>query len=83
MGIITLTLVSHKLNYAFGILLPVAFFYLALAVKKNSLKKAFFSLVKWNIISLEIIGAFLKRPRKPEDYPKDPIVIQGEFNVKQ
>jgi glycosyltransferase involved in cell wall biosynthesis len=80
-GIIALTLIMRNFNYAFGILLPVAFFYLILAFKKRSLNRALLGLVKWNTISLEIIAGFIKRPKGSETYPKCPLIIKGEFNA--
>ena len=82
-GVAVLALISHKLNLAFGILLPVVFIYAVLAVKKRSLKRSLASLTKWYIISMQIIAGAAKAPKDPRGYPKDPLIIKGDFNAKE
>jgi glycosyltransferase involved in cell wall biosynthesis len=82
-GMAMLVLISHKLNLAFAILLPVVFLFIVLSVKKRGLKKAFASIAKWNIISMQIIAGIAKCPENPRSYPKNPLIIKGDFNAKE
>lgn len=58
---------------------PIILLYATLVIKKKSFKKGLISLIKWIIISIEISRGVMMRKNDPESYPKDPLIIKGEF----
>lgn len=58
---------------------PIMLLYALLVIKKKSFKKGLISLIKWIIMSIEISRGIITRRKDPRNYPKDPIIIKGDF----
>ena len=54
---------------------------LYLWLKKNGLKTAILSLLKWFSISVDIVRGLLMPLPDPVTYPKTPYIVKGDFNV--
>ena len=65
-----------RLELIFFIFLPVLTLLTALIIKKKSFKKAFLGLIKWFLISFEILKGLTTKIKDPALYPKDPEIIK-------
>ncbi|MFH1398341.1 MAG: glycosyltransferase family A protein [Candidatus Omnitrophota bacterium] len=79
--ILTYSLFTVSLKYIYFCLLPYLILYIFLAVKKQSFKKPAVAIVKWLIISSDIMRGISLKPKDPSSYPTEVTIIQGEFNV--
>lgn len=73
--------ISGCWKYLFYLPLPTMLLFLLLAIKKRRAKNAFLSLLKWHIISFEIIRGYLRHPENPANYPTEPLIIKKELNA--
>ncbi len=71
-------IISRTWKYLFCLPLPTVFLFLLLVIKKRGAKTAFISLLKWHIISFEIIKGYFGQPQNPSNYPTDPLIIKKE-----
>ena len=81
LAVIGYVYISHTRIYIIYLLSPVILLFLLLVIKKKNVKTAFISLLKWHIISFEIIKGLLKKPENPSNYPTEPLTIKKDSNA--
>ncbi len=81
LSVLTYSFFTATSKYIYLCLLPFSILYILLTAKKRSFKKPALSMVKWLVISFDIIRGIMLKPKDPSSYPKKVTIIQGEFNV--
>ncbi len=84
-GLLTISIYALLKNPVYILIIPsiTLFIFISLLFRKKSFKETMLSLVKWHILSLEIITGIISKPKNMRLYPNDPIIIKGDPDVKE
>jgi glycosyltransferase involved in cell wall biosynthesis len=74
-------LILGQMGYLSFALIPLILIGLGLFIKKKNIAITSAALLKWMLMSLDILCGFLKGSPDPRTYPRQPTIIKGEFHV--
>ncbi len=85
LGLLAITIYALLKNPVYILIIPLITLslFISMLFRKKKIKETLLSLIKWHIISIEIISGILSKPKDKRSYPVDPIIIKGDFDVKK